>query len=209
MEAHLQLITSERPATGRFTFADTPLLTRALRRGDEEAFRWLHLQWNTRLFRYSFAIAAGDEVLAGEIAQATYLRILRHVGDLPSEEALWNWIARAASSAATDLYRKRSRYSGALARFTDWCGSLFPPTGGEFAVAADNNLIAALDAAIMKLADDEKELLEGRYFGQVPLATMAAEQQTTVRAIEGRLARLRTRLKKSIQSELQAMEHSP
>lgn len=125
MEARLQLVAAERPNLGRFTFADTPALTRALRGGDEEAFRWLHQQWNARLFHYSFAIAAGDEGLAGEIAQATYLRILRHVGELPGEEALWNWIARAASNAATDLHRKRSRYSGALARFTDWCGSLF------------------------------------------------------------------------------------
>ena len=56
MEARLQLLTAERLTIGRFSFASTPELCRALR--------------------------AGDESLAGEITQATYLRVLRHIGAL-------------------------------------------------------------------------------------------------------------------------------
>ena len=202
MEAELQFIPTERPAAGRFSFADTPSLSRALRTGDEEAFRWLHQQWNSRLFRYCFAIAAGDGTLAGEIAQATYLRVLRHVGTLPTEDALWKWMARAASNAATDIYRSRRRYDGALARFTEWCASWFDVPRTDGTVTELGILPAVLDAVLAQLDEADRRLIEGRYFEQVPLAEMAAREDTTTRSIEGRLARLRVRLKKSIQAEL-------
>lgn len=206
MEAELQFITTERPVAGRFSFADTPSLCRALRSGEEEAFRWLHQQWNSRLFRYCFAIAAGDENLAGEITQATYLRVLRHVGQLPNEDALWKWMARAASNAATDIHRGRRRYDGALARFSDWCASWFSTCRTDGPVAEMGTLPAALDAVLAQLEEADRKLIEGRYFEQVPLAEMAARENTTTRAIEGRLARLRGRLKKLIQAELKKLE---
>lgn len=205
MEARLQFLTAERPPDGRFSFASTPDLCRALRAGDEDAFRWLHQEWNSRLFRYCFVIAAGDETLAGEIAQATYLRVLRHVGTLPDDQALWNWMARAASNAATDLHRGRRRYDGAVARFKDWCVSWGRPNSAE-PVADETDLHSALEAVLSKLESSDRRLIEGRYFDRVSLAEMAEREDTTVRAIEGRLSRLRARLKKSIQAELKDME---
>ncbi|MEQ1852095.1 MAG: hypothetical protein ABMA01_10950, partial [Chthoniobacteraceae bacterium] len=70
-----------------------PRLTAALKRGDEAAFAWLHGEWSGRINRYCFALAAGDETFAGEIAQATWLRLARHVRVMNDERALWNWIA--------------------------------------------------------------------------------------------------------------------
>src|SRR6185436_15929710 len=107
------------PLAGRFTFADTPALTAALRAGDEVAYRFLYEQWHDRLSRYCFALARGNETLAGEIVQAAYLRLVRHIRVLPKEEALWSWLALAARSAATDLGRTGGRYQNALARFAD------------------------------------------------------------------------------------------
>lgn len=206
MEARIQLSVAKRPATGCFSFADVPQLTRALRDGDEDAFRWLHGEWNSRLFRYSFALAAGDETFAGEVAQAAYLRLFKHIRELPDEDALWNWLARAARSAASDLRRRHGRYRGAVARFTDWCASFVAPVFEPDAVDHEKILISALDAALAKLDDADRELLDGRYFQQRPLAEMAKRQQTTTRAIEGRLARLRARLRAAVRTELKRME---
>ncbi len=208
VEARIQLATTERPLDGRFSFADTPRLTRALRDGDEAAFHFLHQQWNSRLFRYAFAIAAGDEALAGEIAQATYVRAFRHLRELPDETALWNWLARAARNAASDLRRTCGRYFNALARFADWLGSFGrtePVTPG---FDDETTLLAALDAAIAALDEPDRALLELRYFQPMPLAAIADAHQTTARAIEGRLARLRARLRNSIHAELKRHEHS-
>ncbi|MGB0582803.1 MAG: RNA polymerase sigma factor [Limisphaerales bacterium] len=205
VEARLQLSLAKRPVTGCFSFADVPQLTRALRDGNEEAFRWVHGEWNSRLFRYSFALAAGDEVVAGEITQAAYLRLFRHIRELPNENALWNWLARAARSAASDLRKTRGRYQGALSRFADWWASFIAPSEPDV-LDHEKVLTAALDTALAKLDEADRELLNGRYFQQRPLAEMAKEQQTTARAIEGRLARLRTRLRAAIQTELKRTE---
>ena len=60
------------PVTEAFAFGDVPRLTAALKRGDESAFAWLHGEWSRRINRYCFALAAGDESFAREIAQAAW-----------------------------------------------------------------------------------------------------------------------------------------
>ena len=108
------------PVTEAFAFGDVPRLTAALKRGDESAFAWLHGEWSGRINRYCFALAAGDETFAGEIAQAAWLRLMRHVRVMQDEQALWSWIACAARHAASDLRRKGGRYLRALRRFAEW-----------------------------------------------------------------------------------------
>jgi RNA polymerase sigma-70 factor (ECF subfamily) len=190
------LAASARMCAEPFSFADTPALTTALRAGNEAAFRWLHSQWNLRLHRYCFAIAGGDDALAGEIAQATYLRAARHLRVLADEAALWAWLARAARDAATDLRRVGGRYLGALARFAAW----FRPAPPK----ADDGLLSALDGALEQLDPEERALVEARYFRREPLEETGARLGCSARAIEGRLARLREKLRRLIAERLQA-----
>ena len=186
----------EVPSREPFTFDDTPRLTAALRAGNEDAYRWLHAQWNARLFRYCFALAAGDGALADELAQATYLRLLRHVRVLPDETALWNWMARAARNAATDLRRTGGRYRNLLQKLMAWsptrveANPIVDAEGGESAT-----LLAGLDAALARLDSKERSLIEQRYFQGRSLADIAREDEASVRAVEGRLARLRRKLR--------------
>jgi RNA polymerase sigma factor (sigma-70 family) len=181
-----------------FAFGDVPRLTAALRRGDEAAFAWLHGAWSGRINRYCFALAAGDEPFAREIAQAAWLRLARHVRVVRDEQALWNWIACAARHAATDLRRKGGRYFRTLLRFAEW----WQRPGDD--TDADCRLLAALEAALDKLATDERALIEGRYFAGESLEAISARQALSIRAVEGRLARLRTRLRELIAEELKS-----
>ena len=188
------------PAAGGFAFADTPHLTVRLKAGDEEAFAWLHREWSGRLNRYCFALAAGDESFAGEIAQAVWLRLVRHIRPLTDEQALWNWLACAARHAATDLRRKGGRYRQALGRFLDWWGQR-----GEGAVKGTDEeaaLLNALEAVMEKLSEEEQSLIEGRYFQGDSLAQIGVRRGLSERAVEGRLARLRQRLRELIAEEL-------
>ena len=186
-----------------FSFAQTPRLTLALRTGDEEAFRWLHEQWNMRLFHYCFVLARGDGTLASEIAQSAYIRLFRHIRELPDEIALWNWLARAARSAAADLNRTGGRYRGAIARFTEW---LLPRGAiervGDLEDRSDS-LLQALDRVLARLGGDELSLLEARYFAGVPLEEIGTRLGISARAVEGRLARLRQKMRQLITDELQ------
>jgi RNA polymerase sigma factor (sigma-70 family) len=189
--------TSEAPPVAEaFAFADVPRLTGALRRGDEAAFAWLHGAWSGRINRWCFALAAGEESFAREIAQATWLRLMRHLRVLPDEPALWNWIACAARHSATDLRRKGGRYLLALRRFFE--------SQPHSADGSDDRLLPALEAALGNLAPEERTLIEHRYFAGESLEAIGARQALSVRAVEGRLARLRVRLRQLIAQELKS-----
>lgn len=187
------------PITEAFAFGDVPRLTAALKRGDEAAFAWLHGEWSGRINRYCFALAAGDESFAREISQAAWLRLVRHVRVMNDEQALWSWIACAARHAASDLRRKGGRYLRALSRFAEW----WQPAVND--TETDNHLPAALESALGKLTSDERALIEGRYFTQESLESIATRHALSSRAVEGRLARLRTRLRELIAEELQTL----
>jgi RNA polymerase sigma factor (sigma-70 family) len=182
-----------------FTFADVPRLCSGLRSGDEAAFRFVHEQWNQRIVRYCLALAAGNEALAMDCVQATWLRIYRQVRPLPDESALWHWIACAARSAASDLHRVGGRYRRALQRFTEW---LHFGSARATKCSGESQLLAALDLALDALDADERLLLDCRYFRRLPLEEIARRTGTTTRAIEGRLARLRDRLRHTIATAL-------
>ena len=198
VQAPVPATVEERGHMAEFTFADVPALTAALRTGEDRAFRWLHAQWNARLSRYCFALAGGDDALAGEIVQSAYLRLARHIRVLPGEDSLWNWIALAARCAAFELRRNGGRYRHALARFADWLRL----RRSEIAPDADAALHAALDAALGGLSADERELLDARYFQRHSLEDIGMHLGTSCRAVEGRLARLREKLRRAIADEL-------
>jgi RNA polymerase sigma-70 factor, ECF subfamily len=184
--------------SGAFTFDEVPRLTAALKRGDEAAFEWLHHAWSGRINRYCFALAAGDEGFAGEIAQAMWWRLVKHIHMMNDEEALWSWIACAARHAATDIRRTGNRYLLALGRFFEWRTQLLVPVRDE----ANDSLLAALEAALHKLDPEDRILIESRYFARDPLETIGARLALSARAVEGRLARLRHRLRGMIAEEL-------
>lgn len=188
------------PASGAFAFADTRQLTARLKAGDEAAFAWLHQEWGNRLNRYCFALAAGDSAFAGEIAQAVWLRLVRHIRPLADEQALWNWLACAARHAATDLRRTGGRYRQALDRFLAWARQHDGLQSNE--TDTEKGLLRALEKALENLDANERGLLEGRYFNGTSLAEIGLQYGLSERAVEGRLARLRQRLRELIAEEL-------
>lgn len=190
------------PAAKTFAFEDAEQLTKALKRGDGAAFAWLYDQWSHRISRYCFALAAGDAALAADIAQAVWLRMVRHIRVVRDEAALWNWIACAARHAAADLRRATGRYRRVLDRFMEWRHQPFR----SVAENRTDGLLTALEQALLQLAPEERELIHGRYFAGESLATIAVRHALSERAVEGRLARLRLRLRELIAKHLQSMK---
>jgi RNA polymerase sigma factor (sigma-70 family) len=62
----------------------------------------------------------------------------------------------------------------------------------------------ALDNALATLTPEEERLIEARYIAQSPLLETAAALGVSTRAIEGRLARIRAKLRKQIATQLAA-----
>lgn len=199
-DASVAFETAAQPVQTEFSFGNVPALCVALRAGDEGAYAWLYQTWSSRINRYCFVLAKGDERLCSEIAQAAWIRLSRSIRELPNETALWNWITCAARHSMIDLQRGRMRYAISLVRFWEWFAS---PTESKPEVDdADELLSHALDKVLTNLGKNERRLIEKRYFAEASLDDIASECSLTVRAVEGRLARLRVRLRRALADEL-------
>ncbi len=178
-----------------------PALTAAVRSGEEAAVRVLHSRYHGRLTRYALVLTRGDEAVAAEAVQTAFLKSLRHLRPLPDEVALWAWLARATRTAAADAGRRGRRYLAVL----DRVAALFSrPPEAPAMVEEDVEAVwlAALEKALAGLDTESRALIDARYYQRRPLAEVAAGQASTDRAIEGRLARIREKLRRSILQQL-------
>jgi RNA polymerase sigma-70 factor (ECF subfamily) len=104
-----------------------------------------------------------------------------------------------ARSALSDQSRKRRRYLAFLDRFTqDAQVHHAAPDDGE----ADARLLASLDRGLDALPEDEREMVQQKYFTRQSVREIAAKLQTSEKAIESRLVRIRRKLKQAVLDEL-------
>jgi RNA polymerase sigma-70 factor (ECF subfamily) len=193
LEENLQ-ISSLRPV-----LPETAALTRAMARGDETAYRLFYDAYFDRLLRYLLVVTGGREEAAREALQLTLIRVVRHVRPFDAEEKFWSWLTVLARSALADETRKRHRYFSFLEKFARHQETgLAAMNNGE----ADAQLRAVLDKKLTALPADERQLVEQKYVLHQSVREIADGQQTTEKAVESRLSRVRRKLKDAVLAEL-------
>lgn len=168
-------------------------------RGDEAAFRAFYDAYFDRLLRYLFVVTGGNEETAREALQLALVRVVRHVKPFDSEEKFWSWLTVLARCALVDESRKRRRYFAFLERFTRQQAA--GPTAldnGE----VDEQLRAALESKLAALPEDERQLVKQKYILRQSVREIADGQQTTEKAVESKLSRVRRKLKDAVLGEL-------
>jgi RNA polymerase sigma-70 factor (ECF subfamily) len=173
------------------------VLTSGMVRGDENAYRIFHETYFQRLFRYLLVVAAGDEDAAREALQSTFLRVVRYIKIFAEETRFWNWLTVLARTALVDQRRQRSRYRAFLERFTGHARleSEFPALEDG---KADAQLLVTLEHSVRSLSNDERELIERKYFGGESVRAIAESLQVSEKAVESRLTRVRVKLKNDL-----------
>ena len=174
-------------------------LTRRMTAGDETAYRLFYDVYFDRLWRYLIVVTAGNEDAAREALQAALTRVVRHIRVFPSEPVFWSWLTVLARSALTDQTRKHRRYLAFLDRFSQHTVTKNVNPDNE---RGDERLRHLLERHIAALADDERQLVEAKYFARRSVRDIAAELQTTEKTIESRLTRVRQKLKNTVLAEL-------
>lgn len=177
---------------------DVLTLTARMSRGDEAAFHEFYKLYFNRLLRYLFVVAGGQEEIAREALQLTFMRVARHVRKFDSETAFWNWLAVLARNCAVDELRNRNRQQSLLARFFQQRPADVDLKSDE----ADEQFLNLLEKEIAGLPDDERLLLERKYFAEETTRDLAEEFQVTEKAMESRLLRIRRKLKTVILDRL-------
>jgi RNA polymerase sigma-70 factor (ECF subfamily) len=167
--------------------------------GEDLAYREFYEAYYDRLYRYLLVVAAGDEQAAGEALEATLVRVVRHIKVFPSEAVFWSWLTVLARSAFSDQARKHRRYLAFLERFARHTRL---QQSGPDSAEADARLQTALARSLAALPDEERQLVEWKYFGRRSVRDIAQELQSSEKAIESRLVRIRRKLKETLLLEL-------
>ena len=168
-------------------------VTQGMLAGSQAAFtRFYNLVYD-RLYRVLLGQTKGDEDLARELVQAVMIRTARHVHAFENERMLWSWLRQVARSCHVDWLRKNGR--------EPQCVSLtFFDEGAAQEVVIDESeeLFAALERSISELDAEESEVLRLAYYEGVTHRNMAEKLNTSAKAIESKLGRIRHKLRRIV-----------
>lgn len=159
-------------------------------RGDEIAYRRFYRCYFDRLSRYLLVVTTGNEEAAREALQATFTRVVRHIRVFTEEKVLWSWLTVLARSALFDHSRRRRRYLAFLDRFSREPHAEISPPEVE-----DQKLETLLSHSLAQLPEEDQKLLAWKYTDGRSVRSIADELQTTDKAVESRLGRIRRKLK--------------
>ena len=176
-------------------------LTSGLAQGDDRAWSEFHRDYGAGLFRYLLACTRGDDSLASEALQQSYLRIARHARPCASEPEFIGWLRIVARTALGDCRRRQHSFWNLLRRrAADECDE--PEVRDH-----EEQLLNALDAALAQIAPESRALLEAKYLAGARVCLIATNLGLSEKAVESRLTRARGELRARLVSLLSNHEH--
>ena len=169
-------------------------LAAAVARGDEAAFRQLYDRYHQRLFRLALVLGRGDELLAHDTVQSVFVTAAAKLRRVDGEEHLWNWLARVGRQQLAKAWRQQKRNSAVV-------GMADLPEQPD-AVKPDSVLEESLDAALLAMDAEDRQLIEWFYFDRLSHQEIAGQLNATSKAVSSRLERARTKLRSLITRRL-------
>ena len=129
----------------RSSVTDIELIARVVA-GDAAAERELYETYVDRIFRLTFRLA-GDDELASDFTQATFIRAFEKIGSFRGESSLSTWLHSIGVSVALNGLRKTKRIKNREAPMEEGL------TVGAMPVEAEPDLKERLARAIDSLSD--------------------------------------------------------
>jgi RNA polymerase sigma-70 factor (ECF subfamily) len=164
--------------------------------GSQAAFtRFYDLAFDP-LYRMLLAQTKGDEDLSKELVQSVMIRAVKYIHPFENERVLWSWLRQIARSCHVDWLRKKGREPQCVSL------ELFGDSPASETSTEDEELLAALDRSLAQLDGEEREVLRLAYYEGVPQRNMAEKLNTTTKAIESKLGRIRQKLRRLLLERL-------
>jgi len=173
-------------------------ITSAMRSGEEAAFTEFYESYCDRLYRYLLLLTRGNETVARDLLQSTMTKVMRRMREFKDETHLWNWLASVARNSFIDWLRRTQRAPQIVPLLPEDAPQMTTTTPDD----ADRMMIDALDHCLTELGAEEKALIEAFYFKDGSYQSVAEEQDTTPKAVESKLARVRQKLRAALLRKL-------
>jgi len=169
-------------------------VTTRMRDYDEVAFREFYETYCDRLYRYLIVLTRGNEGLSRDFLQESMTKIMKRMREFDNEAHLWNWMAAIARNSFIDWVRRNQRAPKIVplseAR-SDEAATIAAP-------GSDRELLDELDCCLLELEPQERSLVERFYLQEGSYQSLAESDQSTAKAVESKLARIRHKLKAAL-----------
>jgi RNA polymerase sigma-70 factor, ECF subfamily len=173
-------------------------LIEACQRGDQEAFALLFNVHSDKV--YSIALRyAGDEAVAMDIAQETFLKLLSHIGQFRSDAKFDTWLYRLVVNSCLEHRRRRRKLAPMLEGLLDAMCAVQDTVLHELLRRERQN---AVHQVVGKLPPDQRIVVILRYMEELSyediadivgcsIGTVASRLNRAHKVLERRLSHLR------------------
>jgi RNA polymerase sigma factor (sigma-70 family) len=169
-------------------------LTTRMKAGEEDAFTLFHELYCDRLFRYLIVLSRGEEELARDLLRTTMLKVVRSMRHFAGETEFWNWLAAIARNSFLDHIRRARRMPHLEMLSPEQTANLPAMAGHEENIFLEE----ALEQAVAELPDEERALIDSFYFQTGTYRSIALRRDTSPKAVESHLARIRQKLRNAV-----------
>lgn len=171
-------------------------LIAALKARDTGALDLFRQQYGP-LMRYVMAPILSDDREREECLSDLCLRVWKQINSFDEHKGSFKgWLTVLTRNAALNRARAAKKH---------WAEDLSPqvadPTPGPEALVLKKEQLFALRQALGRLSDRDRALFYRKYWYRQSVSQIAAETGLTLRAVEGRLYRIRKQLQKALGGE--------
>jgi len=168
------------------------LVTRAKERWPS-AWAEIYDAYYRKLFRYCYA-RCGSESTAADLASKVYLEALEGIDKYEYRgKPLLAWLYRIAHNIVVDHFRAKERESRAFERVASFQA---PHDPGPAEQVTDQHDVRT---AMSQLTDEQRQVIEFRYYGGLTTAEIAVAMEKTERAVYSLEVRALGALRRSLQ----------
>jgi RNA polymerase sigma factor (sigma-70 family) len=164
-------------------------MTSGMVRCDEQAWTMFHQRYFDWLYATSL-LRGSNHGEADDIVQLTFLRVVRHIKVFKNESDFKNWLNCLMRCVVIDRSRQVERRHVLVEKFTLW-----QELRKEDYHSSSTIDLEHLDNALDGLPSPDAQLIRLKYVDGWSTRELAERNSTTPKAIESKLARLRTQLR--------------
>ncbi len=159
-------------------------LARRVQHGDRAALAALVERHHSPLVGYLYHMVGGDRPLAEDMAQETFLRVMRGIGGYRTGRPFKPWLYAIATNLVRDhVKRAEHRYAMLDADET--------PIAGDMDIEGDAIVSANVEAVLnelMLLPEHQRAVIVLRYYGELSLSEIAGRLDLPVGTVKSRLS---------------------
>lgn len=176
------------------------LIARA-RSGDEEAFRLIFERYTLPVARFIFYMV-NERGLAEELAQETFVRAFRSLGELRAESKLSTWLFGIARNVAREALRRNRREALRVEfeHLSEVCDEKPSPAGELLA----KELKGAVAAALASLDEEKRLVFTLKVYQQRSYEEISAITGFSIPKIRNDLYRARAEMRRRLRAYLGA-----